>query len=328
MVNSADIRTSPSGHLVDVTPSVLSVFGRVGDVVVEPGDYDTDEVDNTSTISGSSFSDALDALEGSDSRLNDSLATGATVSDALDFLLANLPAYRPGTTHDTFSGGIETAAASNNAGIGDFGWNLLTVGSGVVGPTLTKLSAAGTDAFGVYRITSPTAATGTPAGFVAFLGSGAAAGNGPLRWDQLSECTWRARFDTTTATSNLGFFVGFQDAFDPLVSCGMFVQMLGPGGNTHFQATAINISLGGFVTTASTILVDANFHDLRIVRVNATTVTFFVDGVLAVTINNANAVPAASQVVVPVFKAITGNSGAQTASFMDVDDFELIPVAA
>lgn len=324
---SSDIRISPSGREVSVTPSVLSVFGRVGDVVAEPDDYDTDQVDNVSTISGASFSDALDALAGSDSRLNDSLVPGATVSDALDFLLANISPYVPGTTHDTFSGGIETGVATVTGQIGDFGWNMLSTGSGVIGPTCSKQTAAGTDAFGLYRITTPTAATGTPAGFVAYLGSGQVAGNGPLRFDQLDECTWRCRFDTTTLTFNLSFFVGFQDNFDPLVQLGIYYNKLGIGGSANFQCLASRFA-SGTTNVVTTVAPGSGFHELRIVRNATADVEFFIDGVSVAQITDAASIPTDSQVLIPVFKAITLNSGAQVASFMDVDDFELIPVAA
>lgn len=42
--------------------AVSSVFGRVGAVVAATGDYDGDQVDNVSTVPGASLSDALDYL--------------------------------------------------------------------------------------------------------------------------------------------------------------------------------------------------------------------------------------------------------------------------
>lgn len=42
--------------------AVASVFGRVGAVVAATGDYDGDQVDNVSTVPGASLSDALDYL--------------------------------------------------------------------------------------------------------------------------------------------------------------------------------------------------------------------------------------------------------------------------
>lgn len=112
-----DVRTSPSGPLVTVSGGGLvdSVFGRVGIVVAVAGDYDSDQVDNLSGVSGPSVSDALDALAAaivpapvdsvfgrtgavvavagdydSDEVTNASGVTGATVSDALDALDAGV----------------------------------------------------------------------------------------------------------------------------------------------------------------------------------------------------------------------------------------------
>jgi hypothetical protein len=76
--------------------AVNSVFGRTGVVVAATGDYDSDQVDNVSGVTGSSVSDALDTLSaaiaalGSDDIANDSSVSGTTVSDALDALLALL----------------------------------------------------------------------------------------------------------------------------------------------------------------------------------------------------------------------------------------------
>jgi hypothetical protein len=44
--------------------AVDSVFGRTGDVLAETGDYDSDQVTNVSTVTGSSVSDALENLQG------------------------------------------------------------------------------------------------------------------------------------------------------------------------------------------------------------------------------------------------------------------------
>jgi hypothetical protein len=320
-----EFRTAPSGREVTVTPTVLSVFGRVGDVVAEPDDYDTDQVDNDSDVTGAEMSDALEELADSSGRINASSVTGVTLTAALNTLLAGITPYKAGTTHETFSGGVETGAAGTSANVGDFAWNIQQVGTSVVGPTCVKVPGTGTS-FGVYRLTTPTSASGTPAGFICFLGSGASAGQGPLRWDQLSSATWRARFDPSTATTNLFFLIGFQDAADALIQCGFAVQIGGVGSNSHYQAVATNVGGGGFVFTATTVTVDSNFHTFRIVRTNATTVTYFIDGVQVAQINNAAAVPGASQVMLPVFKGTTGNSGAQTPSFVEVDDFLLTPV--
>lgn len=41
---------------------VTSVFGRIGVVVAEPGDYDSDQIDNLSAVAGATVTAALDAL--------------------------------------------------------------------------------------------------------------------------------------------------------------------------------------------------------------------------------------------------------------------------
>lgn len=42
---------------------VQSVFGRTGNVVAQTGDYDSDQVDNVSSVAGTSVSDALETLQ-------------------------------------------------------------------------------------------------------------------------------------------------------------------------------------------------------------------------------------------------------------------------
>ncbi len=102
------VGTAPGGGAVD------SVFGRIGVVVAVTSDYDSDQVDNVSGVTGASVSDALDyllanagavasvygrvgavvAVAGdydSDQVDNLSSVTGAFVSDALDALLAAIP---------------------------------------------------------------------------------------------------------------------------------------------------------------------------------------------------------------------------------------------
>ncbi|HEY0468882.1 MAG TPA: hypothetical protein VGC79_32040, partial [Polyangiaceae bacterium] len=71
---------------------VTSWDGRTGAVVPLSGDYDSDEVDNASTVAGASVSDALETLDtriddlDSDDVANASTVTGASVSDALETL--------------------------------------------------------------------------------------------------------------------------------------------------------------------------------------------------------------------------------------------------
>ncbi len=89
---------------------VSSVFARIGAVAAQSGDYDSDQVDNVSSVAGASVSDALEALAAtagvvsvfarigavtaqsgdydSDQVDNASSVAGATVSDALEALAA------------------------------------------------------------------------------------------------------------------------------------------------------------------------------------------------------------------------------------------------
>lgn len=132
--------TGPAGGAVD------SVFGRTGIVVALTGDYDSDQIDNVSSVSGASVSDALETLAASvgavdsvfgrtgvvvavagdydsDEVDNASGVTGATVSDALDYLLANAGAVASvfGRT------GVVTAAT------GDYDSDQVDNGSSVTG---------------------------------------------------------------------------------------------------------------------------------------------------------------------------------------------------
>jgi len=68
---TTDIRNSPSGKLKPAGGGgVTSVFGRIGAVLPVTGDYDSDQVDNLSGVSGSSVSDALDTLASDISAFN------------------------------------------------------------------------------------------------------------------------------------------------------------------------------------------------------------------------------------------------------------------
>jgi hypothetical protein len=53
---------SPLGSSGGGGGAVLSVFGRDGNVVALAGDYDTDQITNTSGVAGTTCSDALDTL--------------------------------------------------------------------------------------------------------------------------------------------------------------------------------------------------------------------------------------------------------------------------
>jgi len=127
-----------------VAGGVSSVFGRTGAVVAQTGDYDSDQVDNLSSVPGSSVSDALDYLLSnagavdsvfgrtgvivaatgdydSDQVDNVSAVTGASVSDALETLLAALAAIQPTqiTAWATPSRGNKSMTASTTTADGN-----------------------------------------------------------------------------------------------------------------------------------------------------------------------------------------------------------------
>ena len=51
-------------NALSIAGNVTSVFSRTGDIVAVSGDYDSDEIDNVSSVTGSSVSDALEYLQG------------------------------------------------------------------------------------------------------------------------------------------------------------------------------------------------------------------------------------------------------------------------
>lgn len=97
------------GYTLLTTPSaapVDSVFGRIGAIEAEAGDYSTDLIDNASSVPGATLSDALDdhesrivAIEGieydSDLITNTSFISGATVTEALEQLAAMISEATP-----------------------------------------------------------------------------------------------------------------------------------------------------------------------------------------------------------------------------------------
>lgn len=66
--------------------AVSSVFSRAGAVVAQSGDYDTDQVDNLSSVPGASASDALDSL---DSGVTAAQTTATAAQGTANTALAN-----------------------------------------------------------------------------------------------------------------------------------------------------------------------------------------------------------------------------------------------
>lgn len=114
----------PDGSILSLeagAASVSSVFGRVGDVVAATSDYDASQVDNDSTVIGSTVKDALDLLGASSHAaitLNSSVPTQETITLSGQEIEINLATV---TNDGAMSGvdkskldGIELLAEVNN----------------------------------------------------------------------------------------------------------------------------------------------------------------------------------------------------------------------
>jgi hypothetical protein len=112
MTVATSVRQSPSGPFEELPKAggVDSWNGRTGAVLPVAGDYDSDEITNSSGVGGASVSDALDALDvdiqaiqvaianlDSSDIANASGVGGATVTDALNTLLAGGSGMAVGT---------------------------------------------------------------------------------------------------------------------------------------------------------------------------------------------------------------------------------------
>jgi hypothetical protein len=62
--NAIGTTTPPMGTGAPPPAPVQSVFGRVGNVLAQLGDYDASQIDNDSSVVGATVADALDALDG------------------------------------------------------------------------------------------------------------------------------------------------------------------------------------------------------------------------------------------------------------------------
>ena len=111
---------------------VASVFGRTGGVLAEPGDYNSDLVENTSTVAGGSVSDALETLSalGGAEGIQDTVAAmfagglhtnltfvydDATGVLSAEVLAANVNEYRGGASGKVLTGSQVWLAANEVA---------------------------------------------------------------------------------------------------------------------------------------------------------------------------------------------------------------------
>ncbi len=308
------IRTSPSGSIVS-TPSgnVESVFGRVGDVIALSNDYQTSEINNVSSAPGLTAADTLDAIADSDAIVNESGVSGATLSDALDTLLSS-QGGGSGSIVDTFCGGtaITIVVANASASVGDLGWNYITFGTdtGNICAKVSTATAPGT--IGAVRVTSPTT---NGAGSSIYLGS---ATLGLFLASSWHELTFRARPDAVQAAGEISQ-LGVMDIPN---------QQLGAGESAGFQARGaisanyqtVTSHLGAGNTPRDTgVPIDALFHDFRIVRPDAVSIEFYIDGVLRTTHRTSDGDGMPSGALLPFAGAIGGGA----SSIMDVDNFSL-----
>lgn len=90
---------------------VTSVHTRIGDVVSAVGDYDSDEVDNASTVTGSSVSDALETL---DSDIQAHIGTGGTSEHPLA-IASGLAGFMSGADKAKLDGIAAGAVADHGA---------------------------------------------------------------------------------------------------------------------------------------------------------------------------------------------------------------------
>lgn len=307
-----DVRESPSGPKLSVGGDVSSVFGRTGAVVAEDGDYDTDQVENVSTVPGVSASDALDVLHTSDGITNQSGVSGSTVTDALNTLLSSIGGGT-GSFSESFCGGQQTSITATNANgvIGNCGWNYITSGT-ATGNSINFLPGE-VGAVGIRRIISPTA-NGAFAN--TYLGALAAPIFDASNW---AECTWRARVDTVQGANERCWFGVLRvpnNALGTDESAGFFSQLAGTGSSANYQTVTSHLGAGNTPQDTG-VPVNASFHNFRMVHPDADTVQFYIDGVLRTTHSTANGDGIPTGALMP----FGGARGGGASTFVDLDDF-------
>lgn len=314
------LRVSPSGPRVTISSGgdVFSVFNRTGQVVAELGDYFDGSIQNASTVSGSTLSQALLTLFFSSGIGNQSSVPGSSVTDALNELLQASLATR-GCIRDSFMGGRRNSTdVLTDGSIGDRRWNFGKFVSDTGGSIAKRPGESG--AIGIYRIVSP---LGAGAGASIYLG---ALGAQPFEARGWSELTWRCRFDAAQASNEI-CQVGVNQAFASLLTsgngaAGIIGQQLGTGSSPNYQSVT---GAGGFSVTKDTgVLIDALFHDFTLRRPNDQIIEFLIDGVLVSTHDSGvDPLPSASTALTPIAGAVSGAGGGPT-TFIDIDDYSFL----
>lgn len=321
-------RDSPSGELVDASGGVESVFGRIGDVVAEPGDYDTTLVRNDSSVPGLSTTDALDSLAGSSGHSNPSSVPGDTLTEALDYLITNRAAPPAGSALDTFCGGSPGPLTASNeaANIGDLGWNVGLEFGTASGWSVAKLPAE-SGVLGAYRVTTPTAQSAGGTGPVLYLGVfNSTLDDGPFIFADLGEIRFRARFDPNpTVPSSVFARIGLVGATVSAVVRLEFLVIIVSSPN-YRAISSVNPGVSESFDTQ--VPVDDEFHEFIIRRVSATEVRWFIDEVLVATNTDPNSLPSGDVVLTPIVSAFSGDSPAVAgATFVDIDTWQFIPAS-
>lgn len=298
------VRNPPSGPPVIFDADVLSVFGRTGHVVAAVGDYTEALVFNDSSVPGfGDLATALDTIRNTDGIDNQSGATGGSVTDALDGLLSRSGGV-PGYIRDTFTGGALVASISSNtnARLGDRRWNFHT--NQANGSAIKRAGSGGH--VGVYRVTNSHI----------YLGAN---GIWPIQAQNWSEFTFRCRVEAVMTAGEVAQFGLSSSLTLPIRQATGAGFSAAQNSSPNFTTTT---SLAGSAENQDTgVAIDGNFHTFRAVRVSASEVQFFIDGVLRTTHLFGFVQPAPTSEMGP----IVGAFGNLSTTFTDVDDFEFIP---
>jgi hypothetical protein len=317
-------RESPSGELVDAFGGVESVFGRVGDVEAEFGDYNSSLIRNDSSVPGLSATDAIESLAGSNGHDNPSSVPGGTLTEALDYLNTNRAAPPAGSALDTFCGGSPGPFTSGNeaANIGDLGWNVGLEFGSASGWSVEKLPPE-SGSMGAYRVTPPTTQSSASTGPVLYLGEfNNTIDDGPFIFSDVGEIRFRARFDTTPVSPNLYTLIGLYGSTGAATVRLQFI-----GNSTNYRVVS-SVNPGVSQTFDTLVPIDDEFHDFVIQRVSATEMRWLIDDVVVVTNTNPGSIPPGSAILTPIVSAGSNEAPNVTGTtFVDIDTWQFVPAS-